>query len=115
VGPKAIAWGGWLLVALTVVVFLALPAWIRLDRPSSRLPPVPADPSALIFNFQRYAFAAGDLRAGDGIVCESHGLRIGVWVPKPGRRTETALTGSVGTAAMTVRTRRDGVVVASCS
>ncbi|HUO71256.1 MAG TPA: hypothetical protein VMU39_10800 [Solirubrobacteraceae bacterium] len=105
----------WLLVALTVLAFLAVPIWSQLDPASKPLPPVPENPAAIIFNFQKIAFAAGDLRTGEGIVCESHGLRIGVWVPKPGHQTHTGLTGSVGTAAMTVKTRRNGVVIARCS
>ena len=59
----------WLLVALTVLAFLAVPIWSQLDRASKPLPPVPENPAAIIFNFQKIAFAAGDLRTGEGIVC----------------------------------------------
>jgi len=97
-------------------VFLATPAWVRYGgSASAALPPTPANPAVVLENGQKIAFAAGDLAVGDGVLCESGGLRVGAWVPRPRHTTSAQLVGSNWTASISVRARDDGSVIASCS
>jgi hypothetical protein len=106
----------WLLVGLTVVAFAALPLWIRFGGSSpGPLPPVPSNPSAILEGGQKIAFAAGDLSRGDGLVCESQGLRVGAWVPKRGLTSHSSVTGPNWTATIRIHARSNGVVIARCA
>jgi hypothetical protein len=106
----------WLLVGLTVVAFAALPLWIRFGGSSpGPLPPVPSSPRAILEGGQKIAFAAGDLSRGDGLVCESQGLRVGAWVPKRGLTSHASLIGPNWTATISVHARANGVVIARCA
>ncbi len=105
----------WLLVGLTAVAFAALPLWIRFGGSSpGPLPPVTGNPRAILEGGQKIAFAAGDLSRGDGLVCESQGLRVGAWVPKPGLTSHASLVGPNWTATIRIHARSNGVVIARC-
>jgi nitric oxide reductase large subunit len=104
-----------LLVGAVALVFVALVVWIRLGGTTpGPLPPIPENPSAVLSAGQRIVFAAGDLSAGDSLLCENQGVLVGAWVPKPGHTARAQLVGSQETAAIVIRTRPDGVVVARC-
>lgn len=64
---------------------------------------------------QKIAFAADDLTAGDGLLCQSQGLNVGAWVPKPGHSTRAQVVGPLYTASIRIHTREDGVVIAPCA
>ena len=66
---------------------------------------------------QKIAFAAGDLAVGDGLLCESRGLRVGAWVPRPGRTTHAQVVAGDGSWAASIRiyARDDGAVIVRCS
>ena len=99
-----------------MLVFAAGPLWIRFGgRPAGKLPPTPANPVAILEGGEKIAWAAGDLVTGDGILCESQGLRIGGWVPKPGRTSHASWTGSDWTATIRIHARLNGVVIARCA
>ena len=109
-------WPAWLLVGAVALTFLAVPLWIRFaGSPDTTLPTVPLHPAVVLQSGQRISFAPGDLVTGDGILCQSFGLQIGAWVPKPGLSTTAALPGPAWTASVHVRTKPDGVVIARCS
>jgi len=106
----------WLAAGALAALFLVTPVWVRYGgSASAALPPTPANPAAVLENGQKIAFAAGDLEVGDGLLCESGGLRVGAWVPSPRHTTSAHLTGSNWTASIRVRSRGDGSVIASCS
>lgn len=108
----------WLLVGLLVLVFLAVPLWSVFGGAAPGLPqPTPARPAAMLEAGQKIAFAPGDLAVGDGLVCESGGLTVGAWVPRPGRTTRARLVNAdaTGTASIEIHTRNDGAVIARCS
>ena len=106
----------WLLVCLIAAGFAFLPLWIRFGGSSpGALPPVPADPVAVLEEGQKIAFAAGDLVQGDGLLCESGGLRVGAWVPKRGVTSHSSVSGPNWTASIRVHSRIDGVVIARCA
>ena len=106
----------WLLVCLLTAAFAFLPLWIRFGgSPTDVLPPVPADPVAVLEQGQKIAFAAGDLEQGDGLLCESGGLRVGAWVPKRGVTSHASVTGPNWIASIRIHSRTDGVVIARCA
>ena len=107
----------WLLVGLIALVFAAVPLWTLGGSASGRLSTLPTDPVAMLEAGQKIAFAAGDLRAGDDLVCESGGLSVGAVVPEPGHTSKARQVNanSTWTASITIRTRDDGAVVARCS
>lgn len=78
---------------------------------------MPANPVAVLEGGQKIAFAAGDLVAGDGLLCESRGVRVGAWVPRPGTTTHSQLVAADSSwkASIRVRTRADGAVIVRCS
>ena len=109
-------WPAWLLVGAVALAFLVVPLWIRYaGHATTTLPSVPLHPAVVLQSGQRISFAPGDLVTGDGILCQSFGLQIGAWVPKPGLSTAATLPGPASTASIHVRTRPDGVVIARCS
>jgi hypothetical protein len=109
-------WPAWLLVGAVALAFLVVPLWVRYaGSPDTTLPAVPAHPAVVLQSGQRISFAAGDLVTGDGILCQSFGLQLGAWVPKPGLSTGATLQGPAWTASIHVRRRPDGVVIARCS
>ena len=106
----------WLLVGLLVLAFAGLPLWIRYGgAEQGPLPYIPANPAATIFGGQKIAFKAGDLAAGDSLLCENFGVLVGAKVPKPGHTTHAQFVGSEHAASFTIRTRDDGVVIARCA
>ena len=106
----------WLLVGLLVVAFAALPLWIRFGgSPPGSLPPMPGNPIAILEGGQKIAFAAGDLSRGDGLLCESQGLRVGAWVPRRGLTSHSSVSGPNWTATIHIHARSDGVVIARCA
>lgn len=108
----------WLLVGLIVLVFVAVPFWIRFGGAASgSLPPAPANPVAILEEGQKIAFAAGDLAVGDGLACEAGGLVVGAWVPKPGHTSNARLVNgdATSTASIKIQARDDGVVIVRCS
>jgi hypothetical protein len=106
----------WLLVCLITAAFAFLPTWIRFGGASpGALPPIPADPVAVLEEGQKIAFAAGDLEQGDGLLCESGGLRVGAWVPKRGVTSHSTVSGPNWTASIRIHSRADGVVIARCA
>ena len=106
----------WLLVGLLVLVFVVVPLWIRYGGSSGKpLPPMPENPVATLQSGEKIAWAAGDLSVGDGIVCETHGTRVGAWVPKPGHKTVEQFAGSDWTSTISIRVKDDGVVIARCA
>lgn len=107
---------GLLLVGLIALVFVALPLFIRYGGADpGPLAPIPEDPVAVLEGGQKVAFAAGDLTVGDGLLCQSQGLNVGAWVPKPGHTTRAHVVGPFYTASIQIRTRDDGVVIARCA
>ncbi len=106
----------WLLVVgLLVLVFVAVPLWIRYwGAEQGSLPYIPENPAATIFGGQKIAFAAGDLAAGDSLLCENFGVLVGAKVPKPGHTTTAQFVGSEHTATIKIRARDDGAVIARC-
>jgi hypothetical protein len=108
----------WLLVGLLVLVFLAVPLWTLSGGGAPRpLQPTPASPVATLEAGQKIAFAPGDLTVGDGLICESGGMSVGAWVPKPGHITHSRQVNADATkvATIEIRTRDDGTVIARCS
>jgi hypothetical protein len=108
----------WLLVGLIALVFAVVPLWTLFGGAAPRpLPPTPADPVATLEAGQKIAFASGDLAVGDGLMCESGGLRVGAWVPKPGHTTRSRLANAnaTWTASIQIHTRNDGSVIVRCS
>jgi hypothetical protein len=106
----------WLPVGLIALAFAVTPLWIRYGGTASGpLPPMPANPLVVLQGGQKIAFAAGDLVAGDGLLCENKGVRVGAWVPKPGRTSRAQFVGSEWTASFRIHTRPDGAVIARCS
>ena len=98
--------------------FAATPLWIRFGgTPPAPLPPTPENPVAVLQEGQKIAFAAGDLAVGDGLLCESRGLRVGAWVPRPGITTHSRVVAadSNWTASIRIRAREDGSVIVRCS
>lgn len=105
----------WLLIAVPALVFVALPLWIRFGGSASApLPPIPQSPAAVLSAGQKITFAAGDLAAGDGLLCENQGVLVGAYVPKPGRTASNQLVGSQATATIVIHAKLDGVVIARC-
>ena len=105
----------WLLIAVAALVFVAVPLWVRFGGSTPPpLPPIPQSPVAVLSAGQKIAFAAGDLAVGDGLLCENQGVLVGAYVPKPGHTARNQLVGSQTTAAIEIRTRSDGVVIARC-
>ncbi len=105
-----------LAVGLLALVFVGVALWTRYGgTPGKPLPPMPENPVATLQSGEKIAFAAGDLAAGDGIVCETHGVRVGAWVPKPGHTTTEQFTASEWTSTISIRARYDGVVIARCA
>ena len=110
-GKSALVW-----VGLLVLIFIAVPLWIRYGGPEQGpLPFIPNNPAAVIFSGQKIAFAAGDLAVGDALLCENHGVLVGARVPKPGQTTHAQFVGSQYTASIKIQTRDDGVVIARCA
>lgn len=106
----------WLFVGLIALAFVVLPLWVRFGgRNPGPLPPIPENPVAVLLDGQKFSFAAGDLRVGDGILCQSRGVSIGAWVPKPGHTTHAQYVGPAWTSLIQIHTRDDGVVIARCS
>ena len=70
---------------------------------------------AVLLDGQRITFAAGDVEVGSGLLCQSHGVNLGAWVPKPGHTTHAQYAGPAWTSEIQVRTRDDGVVIVRCS
>ena len=106
----------WLLVGLIALIFVPVPLWILFGGTAPRpLPALPARPVAILEDGQKIAFAAGDLAVGDGLICESRGLRVGAWVPKPGHTTRSQLVGNNWTASIQIHTQDDGAVIVRCS
>ena len=105
-----------LAVGLMVSVFVAVPLWIRYGgAKEGPLPYIPSNPAATIFSGQKIAFAAGDLAAGDPLLCENHGVLVGANVPKAGRTTKAQFVSSEWTATIKIHVRDDGVVIARCA
>jgi len=106
----------WLPVGLIALAFAVAPLWIRYGGSApGPLPPMPANPLVVLQGGQKIAFAPGDLVAGDGLLCENNGVRVGAWVPKPGRTSRAQFVGSEWTASFRIHTRPDGAVIARCS
>ena len=104
------------MAGVLAAVFLAVPFWAVLGGAAAApLPPTPANPVAVLEKPGKVAFAPGDLAVGDGLVCESSGLRVGAWVPKPRHTTHAQIVGSNWSASIRVRTRDDGSVIVHCS
>ena len=105
----------WLLIGAATLVFVALPLWIRFGGTTPRpLPPIPQNPAAVLSAGEKLTFAAGDLAAGDSLLCENHGVLVGAYVPKPGHTAQAQLVASEGTATIRIHARADGVVIARC-
>jgi len=105
-----------LVVGLLALVLVAVPLWIRYGgTKGAPLPFIPDNPAATLGGGQRVAFAAGDLSVGDSLLCESHGVLVGAFVPKPGHTTGASFEGTGYTATIQIRARADGVVIARCS
>jgi hypothetical protein len=105
-------------VGLLVLVFLAVPLWTMFGGAApAALRPTPAKPVATLEAGQKIAFAPGDLVVGDGLICESRGLSVGAWVPRPGHttRSQQVNANATWTASIVIRTRSDGSVIARCS
>jgi hypothetical protein len=103
-------------VGLLVLVFVAVPLWIRYGGvEQSPLPYIPSTPRATIFSGQKIAFKPGDLAAGDSLLCENRGVLIGAKVPKPGHTTSAQFVGTGATASIKIHVRADGVVIARCA
>ncbi len=108
----------WLLVGVLMLVFLVVPLWTLFGGAAPRaLQPTPAKPVATLEAGQKIAFAPGDLAVGDGLICESGGMSVGAWVPKPGHATHSRQVNADATrvATIEIRTRDDGTVIARCS
>lgn len=106
----------WLVAGVLAAVFTAVPLWAAFGGAAAApLPPTPANPAVVLENGEKIAFAPGDLAVGDGLLCESGGLRVGAWVPKPRHTTHAQLVGSNWTASIRVRARVDGSVIVHCS
>jgi len=108
----------WLLTGLLLLVFLAVPLWTMFGGTApTALRPTPASPVATLEAGQKIAFAPGDLVAGDSLICESRGLSVGAYVPRPGHTTsaQQVNANATWTASIVIRTRNDGSVIARCS
>ncbi len=106
----------WLLVGLIAFAFAFPPLWIRYGGSSpGPLPPIPANPAAVLESGEKIAFAAGDLGTGTGLLCENQGVRVGGWVPRPGHTTYSQFVGSEWTASIRIHARTDGAVIVHCS
>ena len=107
----------WLVVVgLLVLVFAAVPLWIRYGgAEQGPLPFIPDSPVVTFFSGQKIAFAAGDLAAGDPLLCENHGTLVGAKVPKAGHTTKAQFVSSEWTATIKIHVRADGVVIARCA
>jgi hypothetical protein len=107
---------GLLVVGLLVLVFAAVPLWIRYGAAEQGpLPYIPNSPVVTFFSGQKIAFAAGDLAAGDPLLCENHGVLIGAKVPNAGHTTKAQFVGSEWRATIKIHVREDGVVIAHCA
>jgi hypothetical protein len=105
-----------LLVGLLALVFIAVPLWIRYGgSKAGPLPYIPDSPTATLGGGQKITFAAGDLAAGDSLLCQSQGVLVGAFVPKPGHTTSASFVGTGHTTTIQIRVRDDGVVIARCS
>jgi len=114
--PRAERKTAWLGIGLIALVVALPPLWIRYGGSSpGPLPPIPANPAAVLESGQKIAFAAGDLTTGAGLLCENQGVRVGAWVPRPGHTTHARFVGSEWTASIRIRTRTDGAVIVHCS
>jgi hypothetical protein len=106
----------WLGIGLIALVFAFVPLWVRFGGSSpGPLPPIPANPAAVLESGQKIAFAAGDLSTGSGLLCENRGVRVGAWVPRPGHTTTSQFVGSEWTASIRIHARTDGAVIVHCS
>ena len=107
----------WLLVvALLVLVFAAVPLWIRYGAAKQGpLPYIPVNPVVTFFSGQRIVFAVGDLAVGDSLLCENHGVLVGARVPTQSHTTVAQFAGSEWTATVKVHMTNDGVVIARCA
>jgi hypothetical protein len=108
----------WLLVGVIMLVFLAAPVWsLVVGSAHGSVPSTPATPVATLAAGQTRVFAPGDLVVGDGLSCESRGLAVGAWVPKPGHTTRSQLHSASGTwtVSIEIRTRDDSTVIVRCS
>jgi hypothetical protein len=103
-------------VGLLVLVFVAVPLWIRYGGGrQGPLPYIPSNPAATIFTGQNFAYKAGRLATGDSLLCENRGVLIGAKVPEPGHTTSAQFVGTEATASITIHVRADGVVIAHCA
>jgi hypothetical protein len=92
-----------------------VPLWVLYGgAEQGPLPYIPENPAGIIFGGQKIAFAAGDLAAGDSLLCENFGVLVGAKVPKPGHTTTAQFVGSEHTATIKIRVRDDGAVIARC-
>ena len=110
--------GKWVLLVIGVLasVFVVVPLWVRYGGSNAGpLPLIPDNPTATIGGGQRVVFAAGDLAAGDSLLCESEGVLVGGVVPNPGHTTSASFVGTGHTTTIQIRVRDDGVVFARCS
>jgi hypothetical protein len=90
-----------LAVGLTVLVFVAVPVWIRYGgAKQGPLPYIPWNPAVTFGSGEKIAFAASDLAVGDGVLCENHGVLVGAPVPKLGQTTVAQFVGSDWTATI---------------
>lgn len=106
----------WLVAGALAAVFVVVPLWAVFGGAAAApLPPTPANPAAVLESRGKIAFAPGDLAVGDGLVCESSGLRVGAWVPELRHTTHAQVVGSNWTASIRIHTRDDGSVIVHCS
>ena len=114
--PRAESRTAWPAIGLLALAFAFVPLWIRYGGSTpGPLPPIPANPAAVLESGQKIAFAAGDLSTGSGLLCENRGVRVGAWVPKPGHTTTSQFVGSEWTASIRIHARTDGAVIVRCS
>jgi hypothetical protein len=106
----------WPWIAVLAIVFGGVPLWIVLGgAPTGAAPgPVPANPAAVVEEGEPEVFSPGELDIGDGVLCESHGLRVGAWVPKPRHETRAQAAGPTSTASIRIRTLVNGFVIVRC-
>jgi hypothetical protein len=103
-------------VGLMVLVFVAVPLWIRYGGSKvGALPFIPESPLATLGGGEKIAFAARDLAVGDALLCDTHGVLVGARVPEPGHTTRAQFVGTNYTATISVHVRDDGVVIARCA
>jgi hypothetical protein len=116
--PGVGAWSAWLVAGLVTLVYLIVPVWtLAGGRRADVIAPVPANPKVTLASGQKIRFAAGDLGAGDAIVCESNGLSVGAYVPRLGHTSNARQVNADATSAASIEivARRNGTVIASCS